>query len=105
VLFGIGWTWLMAGVEWAVSPAPVAWSWGVAGAVLFVAVGPSVIAYRCWAGGVAAAGPAVAAMFSNLTPLFAAVLAGGLLGEWPKGYHLVAFALIVAGIAVSTPRR
>jgi drug/metabolite transporter (DMT)-like permease len=70
-----------------------------------VAVGPSLIAYRCWGVGVAAVGPAVAAFFGNLTPVFAAVLSAALLGEAPHAYHGVAFALIVAGIAVSSRRR
>ena len=73
-------------------------------ALVFVAVGPSLIAYRCWAQGVAEAGPAVAAFFNNLTPVFAALLSAALLGDAPQGYHAVAFALIVAGIWVSARR-
>jgi drug/metabolite transporter (DMT)-like permease len=74
-------------------------------ALLFVAVGPSILAYRCWGLGVALGGPALAAFFANLTPLFAALLSALLLGETPRGYHALAFALIVAGIAVSVKRR
>ena len=55
--------------------------------------------------GVAAVGPAIAAFFANLTPVFAALLSAALLGEAPKAYHAVAFALTVAGIAVSSRRR
>lgn len=104
-LFGMVWTWLFASAEHLLSPARVVWSWGVVAAVAFVAVGPSVLAYRCWTGGVAAAGPAVASMFGNLTPLFAALMSGALLGEWPQGYHVAAFGLIVAGITLSALRR
>ena len=50
----------------------------------------------------AQAGPAVAAFFANLTPLFAALLSAGLLGEWPRAYHGLAFSLIGAGIWVSS---
>jgi drug/metabolite transporter (DMT)-like permease len=50
------------------------------------------------------AGPAVAAIFVNLTPLFAALLSIALLGEAPRAYHGVAFLLIVAGIVVSSRR-
>ena len=73
----------------------------VLGALLFVAVGPSIVAYRCWGLGVALGGPALAAFFANLTPLFAALLSALLLGETPHGYHVLAFTAIVAGIAVS----
>ena len=68
----------------------------------FVAIGPSLVAYRCWGLGVAAAGPALAAFVGNLTPLVAALLSGALLGEWPRPYHGIAFALIVGGIVVSS---
>jgi drug/metabolite transporter (DMT)-like permease len=82
----------------------IRWSPWVVGLLAYVAVGPALIAYRCWGLGVAQAGPALAALFSNLTPLFAAALSAALLGEAPQGYHMVAFALIVAGILVSVRR-
>jgi drug/metabolite transporter (DMT)-like permease len=85
--------------------APIDWRNGwVLAALLFVAVGPSILAYRCWGLGVARGGPALAAFFANLTPLFAALLSAQLLGEPPRPYHALAFVLIVAGIAVSARR-
>ena len=74
------------------------------GALLYVSLGASVLAYRCWGLGVAEGGPALAAFFNNLTPLFAAVLSALVLGEAPQPYHGVAFLLIVAGIAISASR-
>ena len=85
-----------APIDWG---APQVWA-----ALAFVAIGPSIIAYRCWGLGVAAAGPAVAAFFANLSPLFAAILSAWLLGLGPQPYHAAAFVLIVAGIAVSVRR-
>jgi drug/metabolite transporter (DMT)-like permease len=86
--------------------APIDWgSPAVLAALAFVAIGPSIVAYRCWGLGVASAGPALASIFVNLSPLFAALLSAWLLGEWPRPYHAAAFALIVAGIVVSMPRR
>ena len=73
---------------------------GVGAALLYVSLGASIVAYRCWGLGVAQGGPALAAFFNNLTPLFAAVLSALLLGETPQAYHVAAFVLIVAGIAV-----
>ena len=99
--FGLG----AAGVEHAVTGQSVLWKPWVWAVLAYVAVGPSLIAYRCWGEGVAAVGPAVAAFFSNLTPLFAAVMSAAVLGEPPHLYHGVAFAFIVAGIAVSSRRR
>jgi drug/metabolite transporter (DMT)-like permease len=69
-----------------------------------VAIGPSLLAYRCWGAGVGRVGPTIAGFFSNLTPLFAAVLSAALLGEIPRLYHAVGFALIVGGIVVSSRR-
>jgi drug/metabolite transporter (DMT)-like permease len=66
-----------------------------------VAVGPAVLACRCWGIGVQQAGPAVAGFFANLTPLFAAIFSAAFLGELPHLYHVAAFALIVGGIVVT----
>jgi hypothetical protein len=46
----------------------------------------------------------VAGFFSNLTPLFAALMSTIWLGEAPRLFHFVAFALIVGGIVVSSRR-
>ena len=67
-------------------------------------MGPAVIAYRFWELGVQRAGPAIAGFFSNLTPLFAAVLSAAFLGELPYFYHALAFGLIVGGITISVRR-
>jgi drug/metabolite transporter (DMT)-like permease len=107
VLFGLIAAGAAAAGEWALTDT-VAIDWRnawVLAALLFVAIGPSIVAYRCWGLGVALGGPALAAFFANLTPLFAALLSAWLLGETPRGYHAAAFALIVAGIAVSARRR
>ena len=104
-LFGIGWAGMAAGVEAALSSQHIIWSTQVVMALAFVAVCPSVIAYRCWGLGVAQMGPAVAAFFGNLTPLFAALLQTALLGDAPQPFHMGAFALIVLGIVVSAWRR
>jgi drug/metabolite transporter (DMT)-like permease len=103
IVVGLGWATLGAAVgEFVIPPPPLRWSAGLALALLFIAIGPSIVAYRLWGLGVAAAGPAPAAFMSNLTPLFAALLSGALLGEWPHAFHLLAFALIVGGIVVSS---
>lgn len=91
-------------VEQALGAPPVVWNGWVIGALLFIAIGPAIIAYHLWGLGVAAGGPALAAIFSNLGPVFAALMSAALLGEAPHLFHVVAFALIVAGIIVSMGR-
>ena len=104
MIFGLGWSGLLAGGEWALNPSDasaIQWGWPLAAALLYVAVGPALMAYRCWGLGVQRVGPAIAGFFANLTPLFAAVLSAAFLGELPHLYHALAFVLIAGGIVVS----
>lgn len=103
-VFGVSGAVAVAGVGDLIVPtvAQAQWSWLLGLAILYMAVGPSILAYRLWGLAVAEAGPAIAAFFYNLTPLFAALLSAALIGEWPQPYHGLAFALIVAGIVVSS---
>ena len=104
VVFGLAWSGLFAGGEWLVSDARIHWSWPLAAALLYVGIGPAIIALRCWGTGVQRVGPSIAAFFSNLTPLFAALLSSAFLGEPPHLYHAAAFALVVGGIVLSSRR-
>ncbi|MGZ8287885.1 MAG: DMT family transporter [Telluria sp.] len=104
VLYGVLWSGAFAGAEMAAGAQPIAWSWPVAAGLLFVAVGPAIIAFRCWGAGVQKAGPGIASFFVNLTPLFTAMLSSAILGETPHAYHAAAFALIVGGIVISARR-
>ncbi len=102
--FGTVWSGIFAAGEWAFSDAVIHWNTTLIAALAYVAIGPAIIAFRCWGTGGQRAGPAVAAFFSNLTPLFAAVLSSAVLGETPHLYHAIAFLLIVGGIVVSSRR-
>jgi drug/metabolite transporter (DMT)-like permease len=102
VAFGTLWSCAFAAVEWGVAAQRIAWSWPVVAALAYVAIGPSVIAFRCWGAGVQRAGPAAAGFFNNLTPLMAALFSSAFLGEPPRLYHLAAFVLIVGGIVFSS---
>ena len=104
IAFGLLWSGLFAAGEWALTPAHIDWSWPVAVAMVYIALGPALLAYRSWGAGIGRAGPSVASFFSNLTPLFAAVMSSAFLGETPKLYHALAFAMIVGGIVVSSRR-
>ncbi len=104
-LFGLVAAGLFTAGEQLAGAAPVRWSWGVVAALLYVSLGASIAAYRCWGLGVAQGGPALAAFFNNLTPLFAALLSTLVLGEAPQAFHALAFVLIVGGIGVSLERR
>jgi len=102
--FGLGWSLLFAAGEWAAGETHIQWGWPLALALAYVAIGPAIVAYRCWGLGVQRVGPTIAAFFSNLTPLFAGVMTAAFLGELPRAYHATAFVLIVGGIVVSSRR-
>jgi len=102
VTVGLLWTGFFDGFEIATGLAFIELNWWTASLIIFVAIGPSLIAYRCWGLGVNGAGPTVAAFFANFIPLFTALLSAAMLGEPPQLFHGLAFALIVAGIAISS---
>jgi drug/metabolite transporter (DMT)-like permease len=104
IFFGVIWAAVAAGVELAVHPVSIRWSPWVFAALAYVAIGPAIIAYYAWGAGVSRVGPTVAALFSNLTPLFAALFSLAVLGEAPHWYHAVAFIAIAGGIVISTAR-
>ena len=104
MVFGLGWSGLLAAGEWTLTSTSITWGWPLATALLFVSLGPALLAYRSWGLGVQRVGPAIAGFFSNLTPLIAAVLSAAFLGELPHLYHAAAFVLIAGGIVVSSRR-
>lgn len=101
IAFGVAWSSVFTAGEWVIGDPHIDWSWSLVAALLFVAIGPAIIAFRCWGIGVQRAGPTIAGFFSNLTPLFAAIFSLTFLGEMPHLYHLAAFAMIVGGIVFS----
>jgi drug/metabolite transporter (DMT)-like permease len=82
------------------SGATVRWSPAAIGAVAYVAVLPSLVAYLFFNQAVAMIGAGAAGQAINLMPLFGALLAAALLGERLHGYHAVGMALILAGLAI-----
>lgn len=77
----------------------VTWGAPTLGAMAYVAVFPSLVAYLLYTRGVDLIGPARAGQFVNLLPLFGAMLSVLLLGEALHGYHLLGGLFIVGGIA------
>lgn len=105
MVFGVAWSGLFAGVEWTLGGYhQITWGWTLALALVFIVLGPAVLAYRFWGEGVKRGGPVLAGFFLNLTPLFAALMSAAFLGEMPHAYHALAFVLIVGGIVVTSRR-
>lgn len=104
IALGLVWSVALAGGEWALGLGHIEPSWNLLWAMLYIAVGPALLAYRAWSAGIARAGASAAGFFTNLTPLFTALLSSVFLGEVPHLYHALAFAMIAGGIVVSSRR-
>jgi drug/metabolite transporter (DMT)-like permease len=103
--FGFCWSLGFAVTEWQLQYSYFTWSWPTVFMIIYVIIGPSLIAYRCWGLGVSGAGATVATFFTNLIPLFTAILSTLLLQKPPELFQGVAFALILAGIYLSIQKK
>ncbi|HET8800329.1 MAG TPA: DMT family transporter [Marinobacter sp.] len=70
--------------------------------LLYFALFPGILAYAFWNHGVYRIGPARAAIFMYLTPVFASVLASVFLDESLGRYHILGGLLILAGLLLAT---
>ena len=85
----------MLRVHWSALPG-LAW-----GAILYSGIGSLVIAYLFWYRGVRVIGPTRSAMYSNLQPIIALVVAWLLLGETLTPWQGVGAACIMAGLLLT----
>lgn len=70
--------------------------------VVFLAIFPSLLAYIFYNRAVEQLGPAAAGLYLFLIPIFGALLAMLSLGERPQPFHLIGFALIIAGVVIGS---
>ncbi len=75
--------------------------WTAVLSLLFVAIFPSVVGVICWNTAIFRIGLNRSGFYMYLVPAFAALFAIPLLGERVGSYHLLGFALIVAGVTLS----
>ena len=72
MVFGLFWCAAFSGAEWSgltgIADAHISWSWPLVAALVYVSVGPAVLAYRFWGLGVQNVGPNIAGFFVNLIP-------------------------------------
>ncbi|MDR3516195.1 MAG: DMT family transporter [Azospirillaceae bacterium] len=66
--------------------------------ITYVATFPSLLAYAFWNRGVTRLGPQIAGLYTNLIPVFTALLATLLLHEQIQWFHAAGLVLIVGGI-------
>jgi drug/metabolite transporter (DMT)-like permease len=79
-------------------------TWVTVGAVTFVALVSTIGGFALWTRGVELIGPNRAGVFLHLIPVYSALLTGMLLGEPLMFYHVIGFALILAGVWLASRR-
>ena len=67
-------------------------------AIVLVTLSSTIAAFMFWTRGLELIGPNRAGVFLHLIPIYSALLTGALLGEPLRSYHVVGFALILAGV-------
>jgi drug/metabolite transporter (DMT)-like permease len=72
--------------------------------LIYVIIFPSLLAYLCYNRGVDLIGANRSAPFYHLIPVFGSVLAIGFLGEQPRLFHLIGYALGLAGVFIAASR-
>ncbi len=70
----------------------------------YTAVFPAIVAFYAWNKGIAAVGPSVASIYTNLVPVLTALMALVLLDEAIQLYHVAGMVLILGGIWLVTAR-
>jgi drug/metabolite transporter (DMT)-like permease len=75
-----------------------------AATLLYVMIFPSTLAYLFFNRGIALIGPNRSAPFLHLVPVFGSAMAILLLGEKLRLFHLVGYALVLAGIVIASRR-
>jgi drug/metabolite transporter (DMT)-like permease len=78
----------------------IAWNSKIAGSILYLGLGTSVIAFLFWNRSIKEMGAGRTALFGNLIPIFSSMEAVVLLGEKITVIHIISFILIVMGLLV-----
>ncbi len=96
---------LAAPAVWESIAAPPAVGGGLILAVLYIGLGPSFLAFLAWNQGVRQLGAGGAMAFYNTLPVYAGLLAGAALGEWPGPHQLLGGSLVLAGCLLAVRGR
>lgn len=101
-IFGCGTLWMIPALVWELSTHPIpAIDADNFFSVAYVAIFPSVLAYLCYNRGVELIGANRSAPFFHLLPAFGSAMAICFLGEALHAFHIVGYALVLAGIFVA----
>ncbi|MGL4324813.1 MAG: DMT family transporter [Beijerinckiaceae bacterium] len=98
--------WSLVLVMWEVQAGTAIWpTWKGFLILIYVTIGPSMLAQIFFMRGVELIGPGRAGIFVNLVPVFGSFLAVMILGETFAWYHGLALALVLGGIALAEAKK
>jgi drug/metabolite transporter (DMT)-like permease len=78
---------------------------GATASAVFLGVGPSAVAFACWAYAVHRLGVSAATTSLYLTPVVALPLSAAWVGDVPRPFELLGGALAIAGVGIANRRR
>lgn len=76
-------------------------TWLTVFAIVYVSIFPSVLAFAAWNRGVQLIGANRSGPFVHLVPVYTAILGSMLLNEHLSTFHILGFALIIAGVWIA----
>ncbi len=102
-MFVLGWLLLVPWFVWEISGVyAIRLSETALMAIIYLAVGPSLLAYLCWNRAIKMIGPVRTGLVYYCIPLFSGIEAYVLLNEPVHWVHALSGALILAGVVIAT---
>ena len=102
-MFILGWLFLIPWFAWELTGVKsINFSPTAIGAIVYLGVGPGLLAFLCWNRAIAIIGPVRAGLVYYCLPLFSGIEAFLLLNEPISWVHAVSGILILAGVIVAT---
>ena len=90
--------------ELATTSIVIDWSWQTIGAIIYVGIFASIVAFLSWNVGVVQFGPNRASIYLNFIPLFAAIFAVIFLGEQILATQVIGGIAVVIGVLVANKK-
>lgn len=87
--------------EWATLSSPIIWSGKTVGAIFFVGILASIVAFLSWNTGVVKIGANRASIFLNFIPVFATVFATIFLGEQLQLAQVIGGLAVIGGVLLT----
>src|SRR5699024_8352810 len=88
--------------EWMTTSVTVNWTLGTVGAIFYIGIFASIIAFLSWNSGVVRLGASRAGIFLNFIPLFATIFAIIFIGESIQISQVFGALFVISGVYIAT---